>query len=95
MRVAEALSRTVRARADGRGQYCLMHESLQGATFQVEHIIQQCNGGRSDLENLALARALDAIYIKQTGLMRLIRQQASMHGYFTPSCNFGRNILRL
>jgi hypothetical protein len=32
-----------------------MHESLQGATFHVEHIIPQCQGGRSDLENLALA----------------------------------------
>jgi hypothetical protein len=32
-----------------------MHESLQGATFHVEHIIPRCQGGRSDLENLALA----------------------------------------
>ena len=39
MGVPEELSREVRARADGRCQYCLMHESLQGATFHVEHII--------------------------------------------------------
>jgi hypothetical protein len=32
-----------------------MHESLQGATFHIEHIIPQYKGGRSDLENLALA----------------------------------------
>jgi hypothetical protein len=32
-----------------------MHESLQGATFHIEHIIPQCKGGRSDLENLVLA----------------------------------------
>src|ERR1700689_20768 len=55
MSVPEELSRAVRARADGRCQYCLMHESLQGATFHVEHIIPQSKGGRSDLENLALA----------------------------------------
>ena len=55
MSVPEELSRTVRARAGGRCQYCLMHESLQGATFHIEHIIPQCKGGRSDLENLALA----------------------------------------
>jgi hypothetical protein len=55
MSVPEELSRTVRARADGRCQYCLMHESLQGATFHIEHIIPQCQGGRSDLENLVLA----------------------------------------
>jgi hypothetical protein len=56
MSVPEELSRTVRARARARCQYCLMHESLQGATFHVEHIIPQCQGGRSDLENLVLAR---------------------------------------
>ncbi|MGO9273743.1 MAG: HNH endonuclease [Terriglobia bacterium] len=55
MSVAEELSRTIRERADARCQYCLMHESLQGATFHIEHIIPQCKGGRSDLENLVLA----------------------------------------
>src|ERR1700680_4252744 len=49
------LSRTVRARADGRCQYCLMHESLQGATFHIEHVVPQSKGGQSDLENLMLA----------------------------------------
>jgi hypothetical protein len=55
MSVSEELSRTVRARAGWRCQYCLMHESIQGATFHIEHIIPQCKGGRSALENLALA----------------------------------------
>jgi hypothetical protein len=32
-----------------------MAESLQGATFHVEHIIPRGKGGRSDSENLALA----------------------------------------
>jgi hypothetical protein len=32
-----------------------MHESLQGAAFHIEHVIPQCKGGGSDLENLALA----------------------------------------
>ncbi len=55
MAVPEALSRAVRGRAHGRCQYCLMHESLQGATFHVEHVIPQSKGGESTLENLALA----------------------------------------
>jgi 5-methylcytosine-specific restriction endonuclease McrA len=55
MSVPEELSRAVRARADGRCQYCLMHESLQGATFHIEHVIPQSKGGSSDLENLVLA----------------------------------------
>src|SRR5258708_4979732 len=55
MSVSEELSRKVRERAKGRCQYCLMHESLQGATFHIEHIIPRCKGGNSDLMNLALA----------------------------------------
>jgi hypothetical protein len=55
MAVPEALARAVRSRAQGRCQYCLMHESLQGATFHVEHVIPQSKGGESTLENLALA----------------------------------------
>lgn len=47
MSLPEELARAVRARADGRCQYCLMHESLQGATFHIEHIIPLCQGGRS------------------------------------------------
>ena len=55
MNVPAELSRTVRARAGARCQYCRMHESLQGATFHIEHIIPQGKGGLSRLENLALA----------------------------------------
>jgi len=53
--VSREISRTVRARAEGRCQYCLMHESLQGASFHIEHIIPQSSGGISDLGNLVLA----------------------------------------
>ena len=44
-----------RARAGGRCEYCLMHESLQGATFHLEHVIPRRAGGPTDLENLAWA----------------------------------------
>ena len=55
MAVAEGLSRAVRARAQRRCQYCLMHEILQGATFHIEHVVPQSKGGQAALENLALA----------------------------------------
>lgn len=32
-----------------------MHQSLQGATFHVEHIIPRSRGGKSEIENLAWA----------------------------------------
>ncbi|HKI68981.1 MAG TPA: HNH endonuclease signature motif containing protein, partial [Verrucomicrobiae bacterium] len=49
------LAAAVRARAANRCQYCLMHQSLQGATFHVEHIIPRAKGGATELSNLALA----------------------------------------
>jgi hypothetical protein len=45
--------RLVRHRAGGRCEYCRMHESLQGATFHVEHIAPTSRGGSDDPENLA------------------------------------------
>lgn len=32
-----------------------MHQSLQGATFHLEHTVPRTQGGASDLDNLALA----------------------------------------
>jgi HNH endonuclease len=45
----------VRARAAGRCEYCMMHESLQGATFHLEHIIPSSRGGLFNLDNIAWA----------------------------------------
>lgn len=53
-----AASRTaasVETRAKGRCEYCCMHQSLQGASFHVEHILPRARGGSSDLDNLAWA----------------------------------------
>lgn len=44
--------RRVEERAEGRCEYCRMHQALQGATFHVEHIRPRSRGGTSDLENL-------------------------------------------
>lgn len=45
----------VRERAGGRCEYCRMHESLQGATFHVEHVAPRSRGGKTVVENLAWA----------------------------------------
>lgn len=55
MNLAAELAAAVRKRSADRCQYCLMHQSLQGASFHVEHIIPRSKGGASDLANLALA----------------------------------------
>ena len=55
MNLADELAAAVRERAPGRCQYCLMHQTLQGATFHIEHIIPRSKGGAQELSNLALA----------------------------------------
>ena len=94
MSVSGELSRSVRARANGRCQYCLMHESLQGAAFHIEHIIPQSKGGISDLENLALAcpncnlhkagktTAVDPASSKEVRLFHPVRQRWLEHFRF-------------
>jgi len=94
MTVPEELSRAVRARAGARCQYCLMHESLQGATFHIEHVIPLSKGGRSDLENLALAcpgcnlhkagriTAIDPLSGENVRLFHPVRQLWSEHFRF-------------
>jgi len=56
--VSESWAETTRqvvARAGGRCEYCRMHQSLQGATFHVEHVVPRAAGGASELDNLAWA----------------------------------------
>ena len=49
------VTRQVIARAGERCAYCRMHQSLQGATFHVEHITPKVAGRADTLDNLALA----------------------------------------
>jgi hypothetical protein len=49
------LTGEVEARAGERCEYCRMHQSLQGATFHVEHTVPRSRGGAADLANLAWA----------------------------------------
>src|SRR5437867_12530781 len=55
MNLSSELAIAVRQRARDRCQYCLMHQSLQGAKFHIEHVIPRSRGGRIELGNLALA----------------------------------------
>lgn len=48
-------TRQVIARAGNRCEYCRMHQSLQGATFHIEHIVPQSAGGSDTADNLALS----------------------------------------
>jgi hypothetical protein len=47
--------RLVEDRAGQRCEYCRMHQSLQGATFHLEHIVPSSRGGSDEADNLAVA----------------------------------------
>ena len=49
------IERHVEARAVGRCEYCRMHQSLQGATFHLEHVIPLSCSGHSQLGSLSWA----------------------------------------
>lgn len=53
--ISADVAELVAARAADRCEYCRMHQSLQGATFHIEHIVPQSAGGSDDPENLCLA----------------------------------------
>jgi hypothetical protein len=71
-----------------------MHESLQGATFHVEHVIPRSKGGESTLESLALAcpgcnlhktdkiTAPDPLTGEQVALFHPLQQRWSEHFRF-------------
>ena len=56
--VPDELRSAVNQRAGRRCEYCLIHEQDAGFPHQIDHIVSRKHGGRSTLENLALACVL-------------------------------------
>ena len=55
--ISQQLRREIRARANGRCEYCLILESLLLAGCEVDHIVSRKHGGLTELSNLALSCA--------------------------------------
>jgi hypothetical protein len=53
--VNRELARTVRDRAGGRCEYCRIPQSALPLPFQIDHIIAEQHGGKTVVDNLALA----------------------------------------
>src|SRR5688572_27791680 len=49
------LEREVHTRAKGRCEYCHFPETLAVTPFQIDHIIAEKHGGKTEASNLALA----------------------------------------
>ena len=56
--IPDELRSAVVQRADGRCEYCLIHEQDAGFPHQIDHIVSRKHGGLSTLENLAFACVL-------------------------------------
>ena len=54
-RPSAELRRQVIGRADGRCEYCLIHQDDAVASHQIDHVIADKHGGPTSLRNLALA----------------------------------------
>ncbi|MCL4860332.1 MAG: HNH endonuclease [Caldilineaceae bacterium] len=53
--VPAAIRNQVIERAEGRCEYCLYPQAVSFLAFEIEHIIAEKHGGKTVLENLALA----------------------------------------
>ncbi len=75
----DAIEKRVETRAGGRCEYCRMHQSLQGATFHLEHVVPRSRGGRRVLGNLAWAcprcnlKKSDRVLIQDPATGRTVR----------------------
>lgn len=57
-RVSIVLRRLVYRRANGRYEYCRMPEKFSFLSHQIDHVIPEKHGGKTDSANLALSCAL-------------------------------------
>jgi len=53
--ISADLRQQVIERAGGRCEYCKLSQAGQEATFHIDHVIPRARGGRTELDNLALA----------------------------------------
>lgn len=56
--IPNALRQSVIERANGRCEYCLIHEDDRPESHQVDHVIALKHGGQTIIDNLALACAV-------------------------------------
>jgi hypothetical protein len=81
---------TVIKRADGRCEYCLYPQAASFLAFEIEHISAEKHGGKTVLENLALACPYCNRYsnrFKGTDLGSLDPESGLLIPFFNPRSN--------
>ena len=80
MSVPAPINQAVRARAQGRCEYCRSPEWVGAARFTMDHLVPRSRGGTDTLENLALAcrRCNERRYTFTTGRDPVTQQEVPL-----------------
>lgn len=82
-RISEALRQQVRERANGRCEYCLLHEEDAVFPHEADHVIAEKHGGATTLENLAWACAICNLY-KGTDIGSVVQETGQIAALYNP-----------
>lgn len=82
-RISERLRQQVRERANGRCEYCLIHEDDVAFPHEADHIIAEKHGGTATLDNLAWACAICNRY-KGTDVASVVQQSGQVAALYNP-----------
>lgn len=81
--IRDELRAAVAQRANGRCEYCLIHEQDAGFPHQVDHIVSRKHGGLTTVDNLALACVLCNRY-KGTDIASIDSETGRLVRLFNP-----------
>jgi HNH endonuclease len=80
--VPERLRRQVQERAQGRCEYCLIHESDMYYPHEPDHVIAEKHGGPTSLDNIWHGRAFIVTVSKAQTLLLLTQDQIKSYSSF-------------
>jgi 5-methylcytosine-specific restriction endonuclease McrA len=81
--VIETIKTEVFRRANYRCEYCLINETLSFFSFHVEHIVSLKHGGKTELDNLALACPICNLN-KGSDIATLLPESVELVRFFNP-----------
>ena len=89
--VPERLRRQVQERAQGRCEYCLIHESDMYYPHEADHVIAEKHGGPTSLDNLH-GLACTVIVSKAQTWLRLTQSRRKSSSFLIPANRDGIGI---
>jgi HNH endonuclease len=81
--IPESIKIVVFKRANQQCEYCLINENFSFFSFHIEHIISMKHGGKTELDNLALACPICNIN-KGTDIATILPKSDELIRFFNP-----------